>query len=79
MGESLRDFGGRVSVVTAGGVMIGAAHPETLRRSRVTQVLYRNGVTSCMAALRSPQPGTKPCGQRISFPPKLLAVTGLAL
>jgi hypothetical protein len=41
--------------------------------------LCRNGVTSSTAAIRCPQPRTKPGGQRISFPPKLLAVMGLAL
>jgi hypothetical protein len=33
MGESLRDFGWRVSAVTAGGAMIGAENPETLNGS----------------------------------------------
>jgi len=68
MGESLRDFGERVSAVTAGGAMIGAENPETLRRSMVAQVLY------C-----SRQPHPKPRGQRISFSPKLLAATGVTL
>ena len=58
--------------------MIGAAHPETLRRSTVVQVLYWNRVTLPTSALRSRQPGTKPGGQRISFPAKLLAVPGSA-
>jgi hypothetical protein len=78
MGESLRDFRWQMSAVTAGGAMIGADNPETLRRSRVAQVLYRNGVTSCTAAIRIRQPHPKPGGQQISFPPKLLAVSGLA-
>ena len=58
--------------------MISAAHPETLRRSTVSQVLYWNRVTLPTSAIRSRQPGRKPGGQRISFPPKLLVVTGLA-
>jgi hypothetical protein len=45
----------------------------------VAQVLYWNGVTLCTAAIRRRQPGTKPGGQQISFPAKLLAATGLAL
>jgi hypothetical protein len=73
MRESLRDFGGRVSAVTAGGVMISTAHPETLRRSRVAQVPYWNGVTLPTSALRIRQPGTKPGGQTISFSLKLLS------
>ena len=40
MGESLRDFGGQMSAVTAGSLLIIVAHPETLRRSTVAQVLY---------------------------------------
>jgi|GEM_PF-2102278 hypothetical protein len=79
MGESLRDFGERVSAVTAGGAMIGAENPETLRRSMVAQVLYRNGVTSSTTAICSRQPHPKPRGQRISFSPKLLAATGVTL
>ena len=74
MGESLRGFGERVSAVTAGGVMISAARPETLRLSRVTPVLCWSRVTLCAAAIQSCQPLGKPGGQRISFPPKLLAV-----
>ena len=79
MGESLRDFGWQVSAVTAGGVMISAAHPKTLRRSRVTQVPFRNRVTLYRAAIRSRQPRTKPDGQQLSFPRILLAVPGSAL
>ena len=79
MGESLRGFGGQMSAVTAGGAMIDAENPETLRRSQLSQVPFWNGVTSCAAALRSRQPRTKVGGQRISFPPKLLAATGVTL